>query len=71
MGLAIWFLSGLTKESQVKVTRRALNNFSTPPDAYRRGLQQLEDAGLVSVIRKNGCAALVTLLKAPENHFDG
>lgn len=63
VGLAIWFLVGLTKSCEVKPTNRILKQFSTPPDAYRRGLKQLESAGLVTVKRASGRCSLVTVLE--------
>lgn len=76
VGLALWFQSGLTKSRDVRVSSRTRQKFSTPADAYRRGLRQLELAGLVRVVRGAGRCALVTLLDAPvieerENAVDG
>ncbi|MCH7688492.1 MAG: hypothetical protein IH899_17725 [Planctomycetes bacterium] len=68
VGLAIWFLVGLKKRQEVQVTNRSLARFSVLPDAYRRGLSQLEAAGLVAVKRKPGCCARVTILHPPTNN---
>jgi hypothetical protein len=66
VGLAIWFLIGLTKQRKVRVTSQTLRKFSIPSDAYRRGLKQLESAGLVDVTRALGRCATVTLKDTPD-----
>ncbi|MCA9265818.1 MAG: hypothetical protein KDA60_18275 [Planctomycetales bacterium] len=62
VGLAIWYQKGLTKKNEVKITSRTREKFSLLPDAYRRGLKELESAGLVTVRRSRGqCAEITTL----------
>ncbi len=62
VGLALWYLVGLNKQRGVTLTRAVLAKFAVMPDAGRRGLQQLEDAGLVVVQRHSGRCPRVTLL---------
>ena len=54
LGTLIWWLHGMSQGSSIKVTKRSLERFSISEDAYRDGLQRLESAGLVSVIRRPG-----------------
>ena len=46
----------------IKVTAKSLRDFSVSEDAYRDGLKRLEEAGLVSVKRKNGQRALIEII---------
>ena len=46
----------------IKVTTKSLKYFSLSEDAYRDGLKRLEEAGLVSVKRKNGQRALIEII---------
>lgn len=63
IALALWFLSGLNHHSAtVKLTRKTLKSLGIERNAGYRGLRTLEDAGLVSVVRKSGACPVVTLL---------
>ncbi len=64
VGLAIWYLVGLTKNKEVRLSKRTRERFSIPPDAYRRGLRQLELAGLITVERATGKNSRVTVVEA-------
>jgi len=61
-GLALWYLAGLKRSRSVKPTRDAWRRFGLSPDAGRRGVAALEQAGLVVVDRRPGCCPVVTLL---------
>ena len=62
VGLAVWHLTALTKKNQVVLSPKTLCKFATLPDAGRRGLKQLENAGLVAVERAPGKCARVTII---------
>jgi hypothetical protein len=61
VGLAVWYLAGLEKCRQVKLTWRMFARFGTSPDSGRRGLAALERAGLVAVERHAGRCPVVTI----------
>ena len=65
VGLAIWFQKGLTKCNSIKVTNKTRKKFSLLRDAYLRGLEELEKAGLVGVERKQGACAKITIHTNP------
>jgi hypothetical protein len=67
VGLAIWFRAGLTGKNEVTVPRKVKERLSLKSDAFRRGLAQLEKAGLVSVVRLKGRPAQVTLWISQED----
>lgn len=54
----IWHLAGMKKSPTVRLR---LSLFPFQRDAARRGLAELEAAGLVSVVRHVGRAPIVTL----------
>lgn len=62
VALAVWFLAGLRRSSQVKLGHAALALFGVKRHAGARGLKALEGAKLVSVARQIGKAPDVTLL---------
>jgi hypothetical protein len=64
VGLVLWYLAGVTRSCIVKPTWDAWRRFGLSPDAGRRGLGDLEEAGLVDVDRKPGCCPLVTIRDA-------
>jgi hypothetical protein len=61
VGLVLWYLAGLTKCHRVKPTWNTWRRFGLSPDAGRRGLVALEQAGLVNVERGPGRCPLVTI----------
>ena len=61
VAVALWFLAGLTRRREVKLTRSTLKRFGVLPDAARRALGALEKDGLVSVQRSPGRSPLVSL----------
>jgi hypothetical protein len=67
VGLALWFISGRSKQEVVKLTRAALKLFSLRRDSARRGLAALERAGLVRVSRRRGRCPVVEILPYPAN----
>jgi hypothetical protein len=62
VGIALWYLKGLKKNSVVKLTNVTLSEFGVKKDAKRRALKSLEEAGLVSIERYTGKNPIVTIL---------
>jgi hypothetical protein len=63
VALAVWYLAGVGKRRQVKITWGVFAKFGVSPDAGRRGLTALERAGLVAVDRSPGRCPVVTILE--------
>jgi len=63
VAIALWFVAGLTKTSQVKLSRSVLDDLGVDRHAGYRGLSALETAGLVRVVRHRGRQPVVTLLE--------
>lgn len=61
VGLGLWFLRGLIRESRLSFTPSTWNQFGLSRSAVYRGLEQLESAGLVTVERHRGRCPVVTL----------
>lgn len=55
VGLRLWHFKGMSRGEifHAGLSQLRLGNEST--DTVRRGLKRLEDAGLIEVIRNNGC----------------
>ena len=72
VGLALWYLAGLKKTKTVPLGNRLLKGFGVDRKAKGRSLKLMEDAGLISVVRRAGCNPTVTLLDATvREHEDG
>jgi len=67
LGLALWYLAGLTKSLTVKPTRSTLNLFGLSRWSVSRNLHLLELAGLVTVERRKGKAPQVTIVDEPRS----
>jgi hypothetical protein len=63
VGLSVWFLAGMTKSRSVRLSARVSRAFGVDRHAKYRALRWLEDAGLVTVVRRSGCSPIVTLLE--------
>lgn len=61
-GVALWFLDGFQQTGTVQARPSVLRDLGLDRHASYRALRELEKAGLVSVVRKRGAAAMVTLL---------
>lgn len=70
VGLALWYLAGLTKSRVVRLTSKALTVFGVSRDAKYPALERLDKAGLVRVDQRPGCLPLVTILQAPSRGSD-
>ena len=67
VAIALWYLSGLNRQaSTVKLSGTVLREFGVDRHAGYRGLEKLEKAGLVSVIRHRGRSPLVSILGTGE-----
>jgi len=65
--IALWYLSGLNRQVKtVKLSGSVLRKMGVERHAGYRGLEALENAGLVSVERCSGQSPLVTLLSIGE-----
>lgn len=62
VAISLWRLVGLTKSPVVDLNQSRLISFGVSRDAARRGLRSLEMSNLVSVERKPGRRAKVTLI---------
>ena len=65
LGIALWYLVGLTKSFTVKPTRATLTQFGISRWSISRNLRLLELSGLISVERNTGKAPLVTIMEDP------
>jgi hypothetical protein len=73
VGIYLWHLSGMrNKAATVSLNLgRVAKEFHADRSTFSRGLQSLEEAGLVKVLRRPGAKSLVTILAAPrKGHAD-
>lgn len=61
-GVALWYQSGLTKKNPVKATRKLWGKFEINRKSASRGVRSLEGAGLITVVRRPGCAPVITIV---------
>jgi len=54
VGVAIWWLAGMSKTTAFKLTRKALNQLGVSRDATSDALKRLEEHGLILVKRSPG-----------------
>jgi DNA-binding transcriptional ArsR family regulator len=69
VGLALWHLKGLRKADTFIVSNLMLHDWGIGPDAKRRALRALEQAGLIKIDRRGKRSPQVTLVV--ENRFEG
>ena len=62
VGLYLWYLAGLTQSQTVSLSAR-VSELGVSREAKSEALLRLEAAGLVRVLRRPGCAPMVTLLQ--------
>jgi len=62
VGLVVWYLAGVSKKSAVNLSRVQLKKFGVQRMAGKRGLKNLEAAGLVKIGRDGHKSPLVTIL---------
>lgn len=63
VAMALWFLAGMNNKATVTLSGTVLKDLGVKRNAAYRGLNALERAGLVSVIRHNGRSPIVTILE--------
>lgn len=54
VGIAIWWLAGMSKTKAFKLTRKALDHLGVSRDAASDALKRLQDNGLILVKRSPG-----------------
>jgi len=64
VGVVLWYLAGLRKASTVSLPNGVLAEFGVDRHAKYHGLESLEKAGLVSVVRRTGRNPVITLCTA-------
>ena len=62
VGLALWHIRGLRKTDTFIVSNLMLQDWGIQPDAKRRALRKLEEAGLIRVERRGKRSPQVTLV---------
>ena len=65
LGFGLWWLHGMGKGGEVKLTKRLLETFNISRDAAADGLKRLEQSGLVQVKRAPGKRPSVRIVKEP------
>lgn len=63
LGIALWWLEGMSKGGGIKMTKIALAKLNVSRDAYYDGLKRLEAANLISVTREPGKKPHVFLVR--------
>jgi hypothetical protein len=67
VGIALWIMGSLQRSQVVTLSNNTIRRFGLDRNAKYRGLEWLEEAGLVSVRRKIGRSPIVTLpFRGPE-----
>ena len=62
VGLVVWYLAGVSKKFAVTLSRVQLKKFGIRRMAGKRGLKNLEAAGLVKIDREGHKSPLVTIV---------
>jgi hypothetical protein len=62
VGLAIWWLAGMSKTTAFKLTGKSLDQLGVSRDAASDGLKRLEDNGLILVKRSPGQRPIVEIV---------
>jgi len=64
LGIALWWIHGMSKNDSFKLTRKALEAMNVSRDAATDGLRRLEADGLVSVQRAKGKRPVVQIIRS-------
>ena len=62
VGIAIWWLAGMSETAAFKLTRKALDQLGVSRDAASDALKRLEDNGLILVKRSPGQRPIVQIV---------
>lgn len=68
VGIVLWYRAGLEKSGTVRLGNGVLEQFGVKPDAKRRALLRLEEAGLIIVQKEQNKNPLVTLKSVGVDH---
>jgi hypothetical protein len=68
VGVSLWFLGGVHRSRVIPLSNHTSRRFGLDRNSKYRGLDWLEQAGLISVERKLGRAPLVTILEPEGTH---
>ena len=66
VSLALWYLVGVERTIEVKLTCRVLEQFDVGRHTAYRALKELESAGLVTVVRHSGRCPVVFVVTADD-----
>lgn len=58
---ALWFIAGIKNNRTIILSYNVLKEMGVKRNAVYRGLDALEETGLVSTIRHDGCCPIVTI----------
>ena len=62
VGIALWWLHGISKGKPFKLTQKALQTLNVERDATSSALTRQEQAGLIRVVRQPGQRPMVSML---------
>ena len=62
VGLALWYLRGLRKSDSFVVSNRMMEFWNVEPDAKRRALRKLRNAGLIAIRSRERRSPHVTII---------
>ena len=71
LAAVLWYLHKLRRENPVRLTQVTLNDFGVSRQAKYRGLRHLEQAGLITVNRRNRKNPEVTLVPTSNGWANG
>jgi len=63
VGIALWWLAGMSKSGVLKLTRQAQLALNISKDAERDGLRRLQQAGLIELTARPGQRHTVRIVK--------
>jgi hypothetical protein len=63
VGIALWWIAGMSKTGELKLTRQAQLAFNISKDAERDGLRRLQKAGLIELTARPGQRHTVRIIK--------
>jgi hypothetical protein len=66
VALALWHISTLSRNRSIKMQRKIRMALGISQRVYSQGLSKLQEIGLVSVEKQEGCTPVVTLLGIEE-----
>lgn len=61
VALALWFLAGVKQSMNFKLTQEAVDLAGCSRSALDHGLRQMEQAGLIEVLRRRGVRPQITI----------